>query len=137
MTCFNQKAVAAAFMSANKADYDAMENRAIEVAKRFCAEAACNRVSAEIVASLTGYLDSGDTVGFIYEFRQLASSFCPGSACYWQLIDAFGALSDASGVQWAYMTVAIRVTRLKHAGEHLDMVEWLLCNPDGISSTAA
>ena len=72
-------------------------------------------------AVLTRSLDSKNPVAFMVKLREFASVFAGTavSLSYWGLVDAIGALADAVGTQWLFMSEETRLTRLQHSKEHL------------------
>jgi len=72
-------------------------------------------------AVLTRFLDSKNPVAFMLKLREFASVFAGTavSLSYWGLVDAIGALADAVGTQWMFMSEETRLTRLQHSKEHL------------------
>lgn len=123
-----QKHRAEVFVASNQEQVAALTDLAVQKANDFLESLAAKLLPTSTLTNLKAMAVAERIVEFYVALRQHALPFIEAkvSSAYWELIDGIGALSDATGYRWLYMTEEVRAARLKQSVEHFEALDNVL-----------
>lgn len=118
-----QRHLATVFVAGNQDLVSNVTEAAVKMANDLLGSLAPKILLQNSLTNLRALAEPSKIHDFGLRLRQHACEFSQAGAsrAFWELVDAISALGDATGSQWPYMTHTVRLTRLGHAREHLNL----------------
>jgi len=116
----DQSTQAAQFASENLAEINKAKSVILAASDTFLKDTMHVDVPIKVVAEAFTEIERGNITGFIQIIRPMASDYIKAgfSEEFWHIVDSANFFSDATGIQWRYMTTDGRHQSLLWAAEH-------------------